>query len=191
MTVIYAINVKNLPLADEFVKKVSKRRQEFISRVKNESAKKLCLGAGLLLAKFVGTDEQTDKKGKPFVAKGPCFSVSHSHDIAILAVSENPIGADIELMDKTDISKLAKRSMTDGEFSFIMHSADSVKEFYRLWTKKESYVKMLGIGFEKMPENTDVLNVSEYNFYTAELEEYMLSICCSSNIEEKITFFEA
>ena len=191
MTELFALNVRNIDVTEELLDKVNARRREYISRVKNPNAKKLCLGAGLLVAKLIGPDEKTDDKGKPFVFGKNEFSISHSEDIVLIAVSDKKVGADIEFMDKKDVLKLAKRFMTESEYRIILASEHPQKEFYAIWTKKESFVKMQGTGFDKDPSKIDVLNRTDCKFFTCEYHQYMISVCFNDDIEEKITFFEA
>lgn len=191
MTELFALNVRNIDVTEELLDKVSARRREYISRVKNPNAKKLCLGAGLLVAKLIGQDEKTDDKGKPFVFGKNEFSISHSEDIVLIAVSDKKVGADIEFMDKKDVLKLAKRFMTGSEYRIILASEHPQKEFYAIWTKKESFVKMQGTGFDKDPSKIDVLYRTDCKFFTCEYHQYMISVCFNDDIEEKITFFEA
>ncbi|KAG2271896.1 hypothetical protein Bca52824_066451 [Brassica carinata] len=71
-----------------------------------------------------------------------------------------PVGIDVE--DKTrkmrhDVLSLAKRFYSSREVEFLSSIADMEarrKEFIKLWTLKEAYVKALGKGFSASPFNT-------------------------------------
>ena len=63
--------------------------------------KQRCLAAGLLLRFALGAmaaQIEYTHKGKPFLRNGPYFNLSHSGEYAIMAVSENEVGADIQMI---------------------------------------------------------------------------------------------
>lgn len=78
------------------------------------------------------------------------FNVSHSHDLAIIAVSiENIIGIDIEkIREDIDYKKLAKRFFSEYEHQQIMEFEDTLRlnAFFATWTRKEALVKATGTG---------------------------------------------
>lgn len=86
--------------------------------------------------------------GKPYLRDYPNahFNISHSGQFVACAVSDRPIGVDIQeiVSYRRD---MAKRVFSAEEFSQIESSPDRSAEFTRLWTQKEAYLKMLGIGF--------------------------------------------
>jgi 4'-phosphopantetheinyl transferase len=88
---------------------------------------------------------QTDS-GKPFLKKFPeiHFNLSHSEDIALCAISNHPVGIDIEYLNK-DIKflELAKRFFSQSEYEFLklQNNKNLNLEFLKLWTQKEAYLK--------------------------------------------------
>lgn len=89
-------------------------------------------------------------RGKPF-AKGLSaeFNVSHSGECVLCAVSDRPIGADIEkIRPVTD--RLIRRVCTVDELAYVNDAVISPEErtrrFFRVWTGKEAFVKYLGTG---------------------------------------------
>lgn len=78
------------------------------------------------------------------------FNLSHSGDLAILAVNlELPIGVDIErTKPERDFLKLAERFFSAVERSKLRHlPQDHVMDaFYACWTRKEAYLKAIGTG---------------------------------------------
>lgn len=96
-------------------------------------------------------------KGKPFVdGEGIYFNMSHSKDRALYGFSSSPdLGVDIESMRELDEWPLFPFSPRE-RAEILMCSADLQKEaFYRAWTRKEAYLKALGIGFSGC-ENRDL-----------------------------------
>ena len=72
------------------------------------------------------------------------FSLSHSGDYAVCAISERQeekLGVDIERRRK-DEGKIAEHFFCENEVRSI-HSAE---DFYRFWTLKESFTKAQGLG---------------------------------------------
>ncbi len=84
--------------------------------------------------------------GKPYVENNPFyFSISHCKGLVIAAVGESELGADCELIRPHDL-RVLERVANENEKQRIMSSSDTAREFFRLWTMKEAFVKMLGIG---------------------------------------------
>jgi 4'-phosphopantetheinyl transferase len=80
------------------------------------------------------------------------FNLSHSQSYAILAITRSgPLGVDIERCDCTqDFDELAAITLTSAEQEPLRSEDDSkvrCHEFFRLWVRKEAYLKALGTGF--------------------------------------------
>ena len=85
------------------------------------------------------------------------FSISHSKDMVVCAVSEKPIGIDIEKIRPINLS-IAKRVCTDDELLELFgrvpkeddfgytDNAQVLTSFFKLWCAKEAYVKCIGKG---------------------------------------------
>lgn len=90
--------------------------------------------------------------GKPVLvgAKGLTFSLSHSGDgVAIAVARDLDIGVDIEeIKPIEDRSSLVERFFSADETYSYKALPPSVQEaaFFRLWTRKEAFVKGLGLG---------------------------------------------
>ena len=87
--------------------------------------------------------------GKPcFKNSDLHFNISHSHDAVVCSVSEKPIGVDIEII--TEIRpKILDKYFTLSEKQQISTPVD----FYKLWTLKEAYGKLRGIGVSIIKDN--------------------------------------
>ena len=108
-----------------------------------------------------------------------CFSLSHSNDFVAVAVSEKPIGVDIEKCDELRFTEaLAKRITTAPENDKINSLEKSVqgKALNILWTKKEAVFKLLG---NKAFQPSDI-ETSEYASVTKEFkcedEQYIITV---------------
>ena len=90
------------------------------------------------------------KSGKPFFENiaGLHFNISHSGSEVAIAFSTNPVGFDMEVLDrKRDCLAIAERFFTAEESREVKMAGDSAnKLFARLWTAKESMLKLSGEG---------------------------------------------
>jgi 4'-phosphopantetheinyl transferase len=93
--------------------------------------------------------------GKPALApetvgKRLKFNVSHSHGLAILAVTGGrEIGVDIELVRQDfSIMEIAQRFFSQREISALVALSPEARPeaFFNCWTRKEAYVKARGTG---------------------------------------------
>jgi len=94
-------------------------------------------------------------KGKPELAgdtsrRGLRFNVSHSHGLALYAVTEDrEIGVDVERI-RSDVAgqKIAERFFSPREADALRQLPAEVRQkaFYTCWTRKEAYLKAIGEG---------------------------------------------
>lgn len=100
--------------------------------------------------------------GKPLLAGLPdCqFNLSHSDDLALVAISDTgPVGVDIEMLrPMRDALSLAEANFSASEYSeFLAVEARARDEvFLRVWTRKEACLKAIGIGLSQQPSSIDV-----------------------------------
>ena len=83
--------------------------------------------------------------GAPYIEGGPHFSISHCKRGIAVAISENPIGIDIEAI-RTFSPELMRKTMNEDEQLRITSSAIPEVEFIRFWTQKEALLKLQGTG---------------------------------------------
>jgi len=78
------------------------------------------------------------------------FNLAHSGEHMLVAVGSNlDIGVDIECWDrKVDCAAIVGICFAEAEFQFWQDLPDDGKGefFYRLWTRKESFIKAVGVG---------------------------------------------
>ncbi|MCQ2500768.1 MAG: 4'-phosphopantetheinyl transferase superfamily protein [Lachnospiraceae bacterium] len=144
---------------------VSEERRQKIHAYKFSKDKKLSLYAALLLPyacadqydlAFEEVDPLWPQAGKPYLQSHPeiCFSIAHSGSCAAVAVSDQEIGLDAELIDKAPM-KIMKRVFSPNEADRVHGSAYPDLEFFRIWTRKESFGKYLGTGLSTLVLKTD------------------------------------
>lgn len=106
-----------------------------------------------VLARWTGTTPAalrfgTEGAGKPLLAPGPCFNLSHAAGIACLAVHpDRPLGVDIEAPRPVE-EGVAARFFSAAERAELaaLHPGLWLAGFLRCWTRKEAVVKALGLG---------------------------------------------
>ena len=155
MVHVYAADLSLLPdpvLRPELMEMLPKERQQKIQRRLQKKARVQSLGAGLLLnAVLPKYKVQPDalfrnEHGKPEIP-GVHFNLSHSGDLVVCAVSEKPVGCDVEKLRKAP-ERFAGHFFCENERNYLKAAADDKYDetFFRLWTLKESYMKMTGEG---------------------------------------------
>ncbi len=87
--------------------------------------------------------------GKPYLTAAPHvhFSLSHSRTWVVCAVSDHPVGVDIQQC-RSGRSGVAERFFHPDEVRYLSSLPPDEREtaFYTLWALKESYVKADGRG---------------------------------------------
>ncbi len=155
MVYVYALNVQDLPdpVAEPgILEGLWEERKEKILRYKLVEGRKQSLGAGLLLKwalqrHGVAADKLSyGPNGKP-EADGMFFNLSHSGEWAVCAISNASVGCDVEEIAQVR-EGIAERFFTEKEVQYLncFDGAQKQHEFFRLWTLKESYMKMTGEG---------------------------------------------
>ena len=148
-------------------------------------------------------------QGKPILGQKHSFSslqfnISHSHDLALYAISTNNqhVGIDLELIRPlSQMLSLARRFFTEQEFadlvSFPSHQQEKI--FFQIWTAKEAYLKATGEGLKglqnielSMTQNSQQfevrktkVTVSLYSFTPT--DHYLATVATVENDESQIT----
>lgn len=197
MVHLYIADISGLLLPNEcpeLVSRLSPERQQRLRTLLQEEKKKQCLGAGLLLEKalaYHGISSEhvrVGKNGKPEV-DGIYFNLSHSGKYVVCAVSDSTVGCDIEKRRKIS-PHLAERYFCTAEKIHLepFEGEAYEQEFFRLWTKKESYVKMTGEGLATAMDTLDVLQKEGRDcfFEEYEFDGYQIAVCTEKEQDLKI-----
>lgn len=152
---VYAADIANLMDPKDYpeiMAGLSEKRKDKILRQKTAKGRIQSLGAGLLLKKVLEryeiSEEQIweDEKGKPQV-EGIHFNLSHTNGMAICAAGGKCVGCDIERIKEVSES-VANRYFSEKEKHYLraVEEKHYCQEFFRIWTMRESYMKMTGEG---------------------------------------------
>lgn len=107
----------------------------------------------------------TNRFGKPYllpVLGMPTirFNLSHSHAHALLALTlDREIGIDIEAvrpLDDLDLMAQQVFSSSEREMLHTLTGAAKVEAFYACWSRKEAFIKVLGLGLSMPLDQFDV-----------------------------------
>ena len=83
--------------------------------------------------------------GKPGLKELPIFfNISHCSGMAALALSDVPVGVDVETT-RSVTDSLIRRTLSPWEQEYVV-GQDRIARFLELWTLKESFIKMTGEG---------------------------------------------
>jgi 4'-phosphopantetheinyl transferase len=100
--------------------------------------------------------------GKPALAADQTvrFNMSHSHEVALLAVARDvDVGVDVEHV-RADFATadIARRFFSQAEVDAfnMLPREEQVAAFFRCWTRKEAYIKAIGKGLSQPLDGFDV-----------------------------------
>ncbi len=128
-------------------------RREKTLRLLQPEDRKLSLGAGMLQREILSRhgkdvrDIYLGENGKPLI-EDFCFNLSHTTGRVVFALSDREVGCDIEKV-KTALLDVAERFFCPAERRYLdgfSTGEEQNRAFFRLWTMKESYMKMTGEG---------------------------------------------
>ena len=112
-------------------------------------------------------------RGKPLFTglDGRWFSLSHSGGLALCALSEGPVGVDVELI-RPRREKLPQWALSEGELAAF---DGTWEDFYRRWTLKESWCK-LGDTPLYPPRSVETPPPCPHQSYAG--EGWQAAVCC-------------
>lgn len=184
MMEIYAVNIAEdleMSLYEKFISYIDQKKAKKIHRLLNRKDKIRTL-IGDILIRSVACDHlqisneaiqyEYNDYGKPKL-KGWHrfhFNVSHSGDWVVAVVDERPSGIDIEQVNSIEYMEIAERFFSKQEFDWLRtQDADKGPEnFYKLWTLKESYIKLIGDGLSIPLDSFSVIIEKDDDIYVEE-----------------------
>lgn len=101
------------------------------------------------------------KNQKPYLLDYPgvFFNISHSGKMVACAVSDKPVGVDIQQITPYK-ERTAQRVCGETELKKITQSDDKASEFAKIWSKKEAFLKKNGDGIVLSDIKNCILNTS-------------------------------
>ena len=163
---------------------ISEQRREQALKFKFEQGQRLCVLAYQLLKeglrKEYGIKEnpifEYNEHGKPSIVGHPeiYFNLSHCKEAAVCAISNHPIGVDVESIREFKDS-LVNYTMNENEVREIETSENPASAFIRLWTMKEATMKLVGTGISN--DMKSVIDVTKYKYTTIDRQRYIYTVC--------------
>lgn len=171
-------------------------RRQKIDRLISKESKIRSLAAGFLLLKALERRGLSDSAviydgGKPCVAReNVFFNLSHSGKRAMCVASENEVSCDCQEIGLYN-KNLAKKYFFEREITAIEMAEDKDAEFCRIWTLKESLLKLDGKGISGL-KCADTAADNECFFKEYELSDgYKYTVCSRfDDLPESMEFIE-
>ena len=131
-----------LSMSQEALERLSSRKSE-VHRKGYLAIRQLLKGCGI-----IPEIHQYDQDGAPFLTDGRYLSITHTKNMAAIAISFSPVGIDLEHYQEK-IKKIAARFLHIEE-SKDYSKTDNIEFLTQIWTAKEAIYKALrtpGIHF--------------------------------------------
>ncbi|MCR4613814.1 MAG: 4'-phosphopantetheinyl transferase superfamily protein [Bacteroidaceae bacterium] len=170
---------------DQALAQVSEQRRRYALRYKRESDQRLSLSAWLLLQRALrdefGIDEQPlfryTPQGKPLLEGHDDihFSLSHCDEAVACVVGRHAVGIDVESLSQYDPA-LLEATMSEEEIRQVRAAHRPEVAFMRLWTMKESLLKLTGEGIRDRLDDV-LVDAASYRFQTLIASRFVCTVC--------------
>lgn len=111
------------------------------------------------------------------------ISLSHSKSLICFAISNSPVGIDIELTNRNrDFLALAKIFMSNKEVQYLAQNTEIQADmFYRIWCAKEAYYKAIpllnqsSLSFKDISSLNLIKNETDWYLIEGKIEQFFVS----------------
>lgn len=119
--------------------------EKHISALEQSAAAELAICAAMKNSgrPFAPSDYAYKESGQPTIQNGH-ISISHTEGYAACAIAREPVGIDVER--EHTFSKAAAKRILSPQEELLRESANADELLSRIWTVKESFLKMTGEG---------------------------------------------
>jgi len=112
----------------------------------------------LSLSKYSLYDLKFTKLERPYFDNFIDFNISHAGEYVICAISlTGKIGVDVEDIQDISIEDF-ENNFSSKEWEDILKASNKLYSFYEYWTKKEAFLKAIGIGLNVPLNKTEILD---------------------------------
>lgn len=182
---IYLVEIKE-PLSDDVFEALLPyaepyKQKNIKSHSKKDEADRMLVGDMLL--KYVlkkqfsipmsNLNVQLGELGKPYLPSYPNihFNISHSGAYVVCAVSDSPVGIDIQTILNYK-ERIARRVLSPERVQEIEASTEPDLLFTKYWAEKEALLKLVGCGFSGEVNENEL----EFRRKTIVTDQYVLSL---------------
>lgn len=167
MTELYVFDREGAALPETAAARLPAWRREIFERLKNGAARQESLCAGLLFAyamerRGLSRDAAVERlpAGKPVLLgrDDVFFSLSHSGRYALCAVSGGAVGADVQELRPARMSLARRFHPAERAWLESLPEEERSGALFRLWTRKEAWVKAVSGGRILSLAEADVLH---------------------------------
>ncbi len=119
------------------------------------------------------------------------FSLTHSGDFVGVAISDTPVGIDLQIVHLTNPDKFANRFLNQSDLEKYLSTDESEKTAFLIshWAKLESAFKLFGDKKTVFDAKTDGLFFFEKDLILEE-KPYRLSVCAHRKQEVDFKFLD-
>ena len=176
-------------------KTLCEKRNEEILKVKNQKVYTEKLQVWLLLEhalKDCGFDlKKLNFEKLPsgkWIADGVEFSLSHSKGVFAVAISDEPVGVDVQKHTLINHARLAQKILSTEELKEYenLSSKDKNEHIIKKWTEKESLFKAYEKGDLKYCQLSNLNYLTQVKDFEFLGEKYSISV--SSKTDKKVEF---
>ncbi len=182
---VYYQSIHDIVINEQLLLTLQPGRQKQLLSFRFEADKKRCAAAGLLLWEHLYHHHpeyftvSCNAAGKPSVSYRtaptsnlsgldpsvyasaiPFFNLSHSGDFVMLAISDTPVGCDIERKRKAILSHHVFHPKELELLRSLPEGNARDYEFLRLWTTKEAFLKAIGTGIDADAATYDLSEIN-------------------------------
>lgn len=171
---------------DAALSEISEQRREQAVKFKHELGQRLCVLAYQLLKQGLheaygieGNPQfEYNEHGKPAIVGHPdiFFNLSHCKEAVLCAISDQPVGVDVESVRSFNDS-LVHYTMNEDEIREIETAEDRAVAFIRLWTMKEAALKLEGTGISKDMKQVLLQDGLDFETFIDVKGRFVYSIC--------------
>ena len=129
------------------------------------------------------------EKGKPYFPNHPDvrFSWSHSGPFVLCALSDRPVGADIERI-RPRRDSLPAYALTEPELEEYRRLGADWPAFFTLWTRKEAWCKYTGDGLARLWGQTPPEGGLRYGTYAG--ADWRAAVCGEEEAPKDILWID-
>ena len=196
MVVVFSLNM------EEFKAEIELEKISVYGDIKNLHTPQQKLSQFIrffVLEEFFGKNniELSHTNGKPYLFNNDLyFNITHTANMIFMVVADRNVGIDAESFKsrKRSAQAIADRYFSEHEASVLRKSANLSRDFYTLWTLKESEVKRSSDGIARGFKSA-IFNMSEHNgwissnypndFQSFYYKDFVVSLCCDKLQQSK------